>query len=54
MLAGEDDILITPTESRILNDKIFNSKMVLVSGAGHTPHVENREEFSQKVIEFLC
>ena len=54
VLAGEDDILITPAESKTVKDKIFNSKMVLVSGAGHTPHVENREEFSKKILDFLC
>ena len=53
VLSGEDDILITPKESEILRAKISNSKTSIVSGAGHTPHVENREEFSKKILDFL-
>jgi 3-oxoadipate enol-lactonase len=53
VLSGEDDILITPKESEMLRDKIPNSKTSIVSGAGHTPHVENREEFSKKILGFL-
>jgi len=54
VLVGEDDILITPKESKILSDNIPNSKTTIISGTGHTPHVENREDFSKEILDFLC
>jgi 3-oxoadipate enol-lactonase len=53
VLAGEDDILITPRESKILTDNIPNSKMAIVTDAGHNLYIEKREEFLKKIIEFL-
>jgi 3-oxoadipate enol-lactonase len=53
VLVGEDDILITPRESKTLTDNIPNSKMAIVSEAGHNLYVEKREEFLKKIIEFL-
>ena len=53
VLSGEDDNLITPLECEIMRDKITNSKSVVISGVGHTPHVENKEEFSKNILEFL-
>jgi pimeloyl-ACP methyl ester carboxylesterase len=53
VLVGEDDILITPCESKVLEDNIPNSSTVIISDAGHTPHVENKKEFSTRILEFL-
>ncbi len=53
IIVGHDDILITPNESKILNKRISNSKMLGFDGCGHTVHVENRDAFSKTVLEFL-
>ena len=53
ILVGHDDILITPSESEVLNKKILNTDILVLNGCGHTPHVENRESFSKAVLDFL-
>ena len=53
VLVGEDDILITPNESKLLKDSIPNSRIVVVPGAGHTPHVECKNDFLKKILDFL-
>ena len=53
IMAGEEDILIPPKYSKILRDRIPNSKMVTIKDCGHVPPIEKPEEFNNLVLRFL-
>lgn len=53
VIAGADDILISPEESRMLADGIKGSVFEKITGAGHCPHVEAPVVFISKVLRFL-
>ena len=53
VVAGKDDILITPDNSCVLNDNIPNSKMVILEGSGHTPQVEAKSKYTKAILDFL-
>ncbi len=52
IFVGDED---TPFErpSQILNEGIAGSKLVVVSGSGHSPHEEAPEVFNRALLEFL-
>ncbi len=53
IIAGEQDILIPPRYSKILREKIENSKLVIVKDCGHVPPIEKPDEFNSLVMAFL-
>ncbi len=53
IIAGSDDILVPPENSRILNERIENSKLVILPDVGHAIHVEAAEKFNIMVDEFF-
>jgi pimeloyl-ACP methyl ester carboxylesterase len=53
IIAGREDRIIPPENSKRLHELIPNSKLVVFDNAGHHVHIEYPEEFNQAVIEFL-
>ncbi len=53
IIVGEEDILIPLKYSKILNEKIEGSRLVIMKDCGHVPTLEKPEEFNKIVLEFL-
>lgn len=53
IVVGEEDILIPPRYSRILNEEIENSELVILKDCAHVPPIEKPEEFNNLVLGFL-
>ena len=53
ILTGDDDVIISPRKSSILQRKISGSRLVTVSGAGHYLHVEKHARVAEEVMRFL-
>ncbi|MCL5004161.1 MAG: alpha/beta hydrolase [Patescibacteria group bacterium] len=50
---GQDDKTTTPKEAAVLNQGIKGSKLVIIPGCDHFPHIECPEKFVELVTEFL-
>ncbi|MEM0119976.1 MAG: alpha/beta hydrolase [Thermoprotei archaeon] len=50
---GEKDTLIPLTSAYIFKEKMPQSELVVIRGAGHVPHWEIPESFNKKIISFL-
>ena len=53
ILTGDDDVIISPRKSTILQRQIPGSRLVTVPGAGHYLHVEQSERVAEEVTQFL-
>jgi len=53
ILVGEHDIEDFQRKAKLLNTKIKNSRLEIVSDAGHLSNMDNPGEFNQKVYDFL-
>lgn len=53
ILTGDDDVIISPRKSSILQRQISSSRLVTVSGAGHYLHVEKPAKVAEEVRHFL-
>ena len=53
IIAGEEDILIPIKYSRVLNEQIENSELVIIKDCAHVPPIEKPEEFNSIVLDFL-
>jgi pimeloyl-ACP methyl ester carboxylesterase len=53
IVCGADDQLTPPKYSQYLHDKIRNSELVLIPGAGHSVMLEKHREFNQSLEVFL-
>lgn len=53
IIVGEEDILIPLKYSKILNEKIEGSRLVVIKDCGHVPPLEKPEEFNNIVVDFL-
>ena len=53
IISGEEDILIPPRYSKILNSEITDSELVIIKDCAHVPPIEKPEEFNSIVLEFL-
>lgn len=53
IICGEEDILILPEESKHLKSSFRNSEICLMKRSGHLPMIENKEEYSSIIMEFL-
>ena len=53
ILVGEEDILIPPRYSKMLNDEIQNSELVIVKDCAHVPPIEKPDQFNSTVLDFL-
>jgi 3-oxoadipate enol-lactonase len=53
IIVGEEDILIPLKYSKILNEKIQGSKLVIIKECGHVPPIEKPDEFNRILLDFL-
>lgn len=53
IVAGEEDILIPLRYSRLLNEKIKDSELLVIKKCGHVPPIEKPEEFNSSVMSFF-
>lgn len=53
ILVGEHDAVTPPGAANAMHDRIQNSKLHLIKGAGHMSNLENAAMFNERVAEFL-
>jgi pimeloyl-ACP methyl ester carboxylesterase len=53
VICGADDQLTPPKYSEYLHEKIRNSRLVVISGAGHSVMLEKHREFNEALEAFL-
>ena len=54
IIAGEEDVLTPPKESRAMHAAIAGSRLEIIPGAGHVSNVERPAAFNQVLTEFLA
>lgn len=50
---GEHDRLVPPALGHILDERLQNSRLLVLRGAGHVPMVDRPETFAEAVMRFL-
>jgi len=50
---GDKDKITPISDAYLMKEKIKNSKLETMEGVAHTPHLENPEILSQKIINFI-
>jgi 3-oxoadipate enol-lactonase len=53
ILAGEHDIITPPAAAQSMHERIPQSELHIVPGAGHMSNVENPSFFNEKLLKFL-
>jgi pimeloyl-ACP methyl ester carboxylesterase len=53
LIWGEHDMLVPPTMGKILQEKIPNAHLLLLSKAGHVVMYDQAQKFNKAVLEFL-
>ncbi|MCK4367375.1 MAG: alpha/beta hydrolase [Thermoplasmata archaeon] len=53
ILAGDYDPICPPKFSRVMDDAIPESKLMVFENSGHCPFIEERDEFVRSVVDFL-
>jgi 3-oxoadipate enol-lactonase len=53
IMIGENDNFTPLSSSKIMNEKIADSKLKIIPKAGHISNLENTPEFNRNLIEFL-
>jgi pimeloyl-ACP methyl ester carboxylesterase len=53
IIGGDRDLLIPPQNSHILRERIPNSRLAVIPGAGHVFFWEQPKETAEKVVRFL-
>ena len=53
VLAGKEDVLIPPENSKILAGRIPNARLRVIEGGGHQFLIEQPDAFNNAVLEFL-
>ena len=53
IMIGENDNFTPYASSETMNDEIINSKLKIISKAGHVSNLENTDEFNHNLLEFM-
>lgn len=53
LIWGKKDGLVPLKYGQIFNEKIKNSKLIILEGIRHSPHLESSEKLSEIIIQFL-
>jgi pimeloyl-ACP methyl ester carboxylesterase len=54
IVCGADDLLTPPKYSRYLHEKMQNSELIIVPGAGHSVMLEKHREFNEAIEAFVA
>jgi 3-oxoadipate enol-lactonase len=54
ILVGEHDIIAPPEVATFMHEKIKNSMLHIIAGAGHLSNLENPTEFNHQLIKFFA
>jgi len=52
-VASDEDAICFPSQIQVMASQVESSQYFLVQGAGHLPHIEHPQLFSDKLLEFL-
>ena len=50
---GDKDVSTSVEEARLIHEKIFHSKLIVIPGAWHSLELEVPETLTQKIVENL-
>ena len=50
---GDSDRIVPPSHARAFQERLAVSRLVVLPGAGHFPHLDQPEAFVEAVLEFL-
>jgi len=53
IVTGDQDKVVNPVNSYIMNQLIPNSKLVILKGAGHLAIIERSKDYNQLVLNFI-
>lgn len=53
VIHGEQDPLIPLTHAKVMQEKLPNSNLAVIPGAGHLSNLENPEAFNRALLDFL-
>jgi len=53
VLAGNEDVLVPPENSKILAERIPNARLQVIEGGGHQFLIEKPDVFNNAVLDFL-
>jgi len=53
VLAGNEDVLVPPENSKILAERIPNARLQVIEGGGHRFLIEKPDVFNNAVLDFL-
>jgi pimeloyl-ACP methyl ester carboxylesterase len=53
ILCGEEDVITPPKQSELLHQRIAQSELYLIPGAGHLSNLENPELFNMRLDQFV-
>ena len=53
VLAGNEDVLVPPENSKILAERIPNARLQVIEGGGHQFLIEKPDAFNNAVLDFL-
>jgi len=53
ILWGQKDKITPVSDACLMKEKIRNSKLEILEGTGHTPHLEKPEILAEKILDFI-
>jgi len=53
IVTGDEDYVVNPENSRIMNQLMPNSKLVILKGAGHLAIIERADDYNRLVLNFI-
>jgi len=53
IVTGDEDYVVNPQNSYIMNQSIPNSKLIILRGAGHLAIIERAEDYNRVVLNFI-
>jgi len=53
-IVGEEDKITPPKASELMHEKIKESTLHIIAGAGHLSNLENPDEFNEQLIKFFA
>ncbi len=53
IVTGDEDYVVNPQNSYIINQSIPNSKLIILRGAGHLAIIERAEDYNKVVLNFI-